>query len=151
MVEVLKIMVTSLKRSHACTATVHAPTLQQASTGPRLHWRFPDTHRQGLWGHCPFSWVLVHKVLLCPPRIYFQFSVSTGSSMVGLMGASSKRTYAIPTPRAPVPAADHCWPIPPQETLKHSSVSVSEGSLGPGVQKVCLSPLSISGKNGVWF
>ena len=22
-----------------------------------------------LWGHC--SWVLVHKVLLCPPRVYF--------------------------------------------------------------------------------
>ena len=92
MVEVMKIMVTSLKRSQACTATVHAPTLQQASTGPRLHWRFPDTHRQGLWGHCPFSWVLVHKVLLCPPRIYFQFYVSTGSSMVGLMATSSKRT-----------------------------------------------------------
>ena len=34
--------------------------------------------------------------------------VSSGSSMVGLMVTSSKRTYAIPTPRAPVPAADHC-------------------------------------------
>ena len=44
-----------------------------------------------------------------------------------------------------------CWPIPPQETLKHSSVSVSVGSLGPGAHKVCLSPLSISGGFGVWF
>ena len=34
--------------------------------------------------------------------------------------------------------------IPPQETLKHSSVSVSVGLLGPGAHKVCLSPLSIS-------
>jgi len=34
-------------------------------------------------------------------------------------------------------------------TLKHSSVSVSVGSLGPGAHKVCLSPLSISGRNGV--
>ena len=44
-------------------------------------------------------------------------------------------------PRAPVPAADHCRPIPPQEMPKHSSVSVSVGSLGPGVHKICLSPL----------
>ena len=50
--------------------------------------------------------------------------------MVGLMATSSKRYYAIPkpaSPRAPVPAAVHCWPIAPQETLKHSSVSVSWG------------------------
>ena len=33
--------------------------------------------------------------------------------------------------------------------LKHSSVSVSVGSLGPGMHKVCLSPLSISDGYGV--
>ena len=32
---------------------------------------------------------------------------------------------------------------------KHSSVSVSMGSLGPGAHKVCLSSLSISGGYGV--
>ena len=48
--------------------------------------------------------------------------------------------------KAPAPAAVHCWPVPPQETLKHSSVSGSVGSLGPGVHKVCLSPLSVSGR-----
>ena len=71
--------------------------------------------------------------------------------MVGLMVTSSKRAYAIPrsaAPRAPVPVAVHCWPIPPQETLKHSSVSVSVGSLGPGAHKVRLSPLSVSGGYG---
>ena len=36
-----------------------------------------------------------------------------------------------------------------QETLKHSSVSVSVGSLSPGVHKACLSPLSISVRYGV--
>ena len=36
-----------------------------------------------------------------------------------------------------------------QETLKHSSVSVSMESLGPGAHKVCLNPLSVSGGNGV--
>ena len=51
-----------------------------------------------------------------------QSYVSSGSSMVGLMETSSKRTYAIPKARAPVPATDHCQPISPQEMLKHSSV-----------------------------
>ena len=62
-----------------------------------------------------------------------QSCVNSGSSMVGLMATSSKRAYTIPmsaTPRALVPAADHCRLIPPQEMLKHSSVSVSVGSLG---------------------
>ena len=57
-----------------------------------------------------------------------QSCVSSGSSMVGLMASSSKRAYAIPrstAPRAPAPVADHCRPGPPQETLKHSSGSVS--------------------------
>ena len=48
--------------------------------------------------------------------------------------------------QSPAPAAGHCWPIPLQGTLKHSSVSVSVGSLGPGVHKVCLNPKSISGE-----
>ena len=78
-----------------------------------------------------------------------QFYVSSGSSIVGLMATSCKMTYAIPTPRAPVPAADHCQPVPPQEMLKHCSVPVSVGSLGPDTHKVCLSRLSVSGGNGV--
>ena len=63
--------------------------------------------------------------------------------MVGLMVISSKRAYVIlrsAAPRAPGPAAVHCWPIPPQETLKYSSGSVSVGSLGPGVHKVLFEP-----------
>ena len=68
------------------------------------------------------------------------------------MVTSSKRAYVIPkfaAPRAPVPVADHHQPTPPQEMLKHSSVSVSVGSLGRGAHKICLSPLSVSGRNGV--
>ena len=48
------------------------PTLQQATTDPRLLQRLPVTHRQVSCGvTVPFSWVLVHKALLCPPRVYF--------------------------------------------------------------------------------
>ena len=104
----------------------------------------------------PFSRVLMHTgFCFCPPRACFPRPVlSSGSSMVGLMVTFSKRAYAKPksaAPRASASAAVHCWPIPPQEMLKHSSVSVSVGSLGSGVHKVCLSPLSISGGYGVWF
>ena len=79
--------------------------------------------------------------------LFPQSCVSSGCSMLGLMATSCKRTYAIPAPRASVLAADHRQPVRPQETLKHSSVSVSVGSLGPGAHKVCLSPLSISGRS----
>ena len=63
-----------------------------------------------------------------------QSYVSSGGSMVGLMATSSKRAYAIPesaAPRALIPVAGHCWPVPLQETLKQSSGSVSVESLGP--------------------
>ena len=94
----------------------------------------------------------MYKVLFVPSKSLFpQSSVSSGGSMVGLMATSFKRAYAIPrsaAPRAPAPAVGHCRPVPPQETLKHSSGSVSVGSMGPGAHKVCLSPLSVSDGNG---
>ena len=129
MVEVMKIMVTSLKRSHACPATLSALNLQQATTNPCLCQRLPDTHRQVwdslLWGHCSFLLGPgVQKVLFVPSKSLFpQSSVSSGDSMVGLMATSSKRAYATPksaAPRAPVPVAVHYLPRPPQEMLKHS-------------------------------
>ena len=58
MVEAMRIMATSFKRFHACTAALSAPTLQQATADPGLHWRLLDTHGQVwvslLWGHCSF-------------------------------------------------------------------------------------------------
>ena len=56
---------------------------------------------------------------------------------MGLLASSSKRAYVITgstAPRAPTLASVHCRPMSPQETLKHSSVSVSVGSPGSGVQ-----------------
>ena len=135
-------------------------TLQQATTDPRLCQRLLDTHGQVwvslLWGHYFFFLGLgVHKVLFVPSKSLFpQSCVSSGGSMVGLMVTSSKRALAMPrstAPRAPAPTTGHCWPVPPQETLKHSSVSVSVGSLGPGVHKVCLSPPSVTGRYWVSF
>ena len=145
-------MVTSLKRSHACTATVHEPNPAAGHHRPPPLLETPE-HPQAslLWGHhCSFLLGPCAQGSVCALQESFpQSCASSGSSMVGLMVTSSKRNYAIPTPRAPVPAADHCQPVSPQEMLKHSSVSVSVGSLDPGVHKVCLSPLSVSGGNGV--
>ena len=135
-------------------------TLKQATIDPCLHQRPLDTDKQVwvslLWGHC--SLLLdpgTHMVLFVSFKsLLSQSCVSSGSSMMELMVTSSERAYAIPrstAPKAPAPAAVHCWPILLQQTLKHNSVLVFVGSLGPGVHKACLSPLSISGGCGVWF
>ena len=111
MVKVMKIIVTSFKRSCAPTA------LQQATANPFLHWRLLDTHRQVwvnlLWGPCSFLWGPgVHKFLFVPSKSLFpQFYVSSGGSIVELMATSSKRAYATSRPAAPRttgPAAGHC-------------------------------------------
>ena len=110
--------------------------LKQATFDPCLCWRLLDTHRQVwvslLWGHCSF--------ILGPGAHSFVCALQESVSPVlckfwplygGVNGTSSKRAYAIPrstAPRALAPTAVHYWPIPPQETLKHSSVSVSRGS-----------------------
>ena len=110
------------------------PTQQQVTASTRLHQRTLGTHGQ-VWGsllcgHCSFPLGSgAHKFLFVPSKSLFPPScVSSGGSMVGLMVTSSKRAYIIPrytAPRAHAPAAAHCWPIPPQEILKHSSGSVS--------------------------
>ena len=98
-----------------------------------------------------------HKVLFVLSKSLFpQYCVSSGGTLVGLMATSSKRSYAMPRSaalRAPAPAAGHCWPAPLQETQIHSNTVLAQsvGSLVPGVHKVCLSHLSVSGRYGVWF
>ena len=77
MVLVMKIMVTSFKRSHdrhCCTQC--PPNLHQATANSRLHQRLLDTHGQVwvnlLWGHCSF--LLGHgpyKVLFEPSKKLF--------------------------------------------------------------------------------
>ena len=90
MVEVMKIMATSFKRSHARTAAFSVPDPAADITDPRLHQRLLDTHRQVwvslLWGHCSFLLGPgTHMVLFVPSKSLLpQSCVSSGSSMVGL-------------------------------------------------------------------
>ena len=67
---------------------------------------------------------------MCPPRVCFPVLCKFRQLYGGLMMTPSKRACARPrsaAPRAPAPAGVHCRPGPPQETLRHSSVSVSVG------------------------
>ena len=142
MVEVMKIMLTSLKRPHACTAGVHAPNPAAGHHQPTPSLETPG-HPQASLGQS-----LVGSLLLSPgswctrfccalQETISQSCVNSGISVVGLMVTSSKRAYSTPKSAAPrAPEADHRRPIPSQEMLKHSSVSVSVWSLGPGARFV---------------
>ena len=95
MVEVMKIVVTFLKRPMHVLLQSMPPVLQQATTDPSLCQRLPDTHRQASCGvTVPFSWVLVHKVLLCPPRVYFP--VLCNFWQLGLMATWCSRCSRCP-------------------------------------------------------
>ena len=113
MVEVMKIMATSFKRSHACTSALSALTLQQATADPRLCRTLVGKSDSVSWGRSSlFLGPGSHKVLFVPSEsLSPQSCVSSGSSMVGLMATSSKRAYAMPgsiASRAPAPAAVYC-------------------------------------------
>ena len=79
MVEVMKIMGISFKRSHACTATLTAPNPAAGHHWPMPLLETPGHSRaslgQSLVGSLllsPGLCVLVHtKFCLCPPRVYF--------------------------------------------------------------------------------
>ena len=126
-------MATSFERSHAVTAVLSAP---DPAAGHCQHTPPPEApgHSGQVWvsllcGHCSFLLGPgVLKILYLPSKGLFpQSCVSSGISMVGLMVTSSKRACVIPrsaAPRAPVPAAGHCTPVPLQETLKHRSGSL---------------------------
>ena len=97
-----------------------------------------------------FPWVLVHTVLFVPSKSLFpQSCVSSGSTVVGLLATSSKRAYVMPRSAAPKALSLSQATASLHLLRRHSSVSVSAGSLGPGAHKVCLSPLSVSGGDGV--
>ena len=156
----MKIMVTSFKRSCAPTATLSTP---DPAAGHHWPMPLPETpgHSQTCLGQC-----LVGSLLLSPGSLCTQGSVCALPESVSpvlckfwwLYGGINGELLPwglchtqVHSTQSPPPTAVHCWPVPPQETPKYSFVLVSVGSLGPGVHKVCLSPLSVSGGYGVWF
>ena len=105
------------QKIHACTATPTAPNPVADHHQPTPPLEMPG-HSQASLGQFlvgslllfPGSWCTQVSVRALQEFIY-QFCVSSGSLLVGLMVTSSKRAYAIPkfvVPRAPVPVAVHC-------------------------------------------
>ena len=136
MVEVMKIMVTFFKRSHARTAALGAPYPAAGHRQPMPLLEILDTHGQVwvclLWGHCSFLLDPgAYNLLFVPSKSLFpQPCVSSGSLMVGLMVTSSKSAYVIPrstTPRAPAPEAVHCRSVP---CRRHSNTVLSQSMWG---------------------
>ena len=107
-------MVTSFKRSHACTATLSAPNSAAGHHRPAPLLETPG-HSQASLGQSLVGSLLLSpgaQGSVCALQASISHScVSSGSSVVGLMATSSKRAYAIlksAAPRAPVPVAGHC-------------------------------------------
>ena len=94
MVEVMKIMVTSFKRSHACTAPLSAPNPAPGHCWPMTLLETPG-HSQASLGQSRGG-SMHTRFCLCPARVCFPSPVRSGGSIVGLMVTSSKRAYAIP-------------------------------------------------------
>ena len=158
MMDVMMIMATFFKRPRACIAPLGAP---DSAGGHRWPTPPPETpgHSRASLGQSFVESLLLSPGSCCAQSLICALQESVSPVLCnfwwlcgGVNGDLLRRAYAIrrsAAPRAPAPAAGRCWPIPPQDTLKHSSGSVSVGSLGLGVHKVCLSPLSISGSYGI--
>ena len=94
MVEVMKIMVTSFKRTKGPMHTLLHAVPQPWSRPPLTHWLQLETPGpswaslgQSLWGHCSFLLGPgAHKLLLIPSKsLVPQSFVSSGGSIVGLI------------------------------------------------------------------
>ena len=143
------------QRFHLCIATLSAPNHaagHHRPMPPPETPRHPQAMGQSPVGSLLFSpGFLVHRVLLCPPKVYFLglckfwhlYCVANGD----LLQEGLCHTQLCCTQR-PCPCGRQLPTHSPTGDT-HSSIPVSVGSLSPGVQKVCLSPLSISGRNGV--
>ena len=129
----------------------------QATADPHLCWRLLDTRRQ-VWlsllcGHSSFLLGPgTHNVLLVPSKSLFPSPVYVLAALGRINGDLLQEGLCHPQvccTQSPCPCGRPLLTVLSQEMLRHSSVSVSVGSLGPGAHKVCLSPLSVSGRNGV--
>ena len=149
-------MATSFKRSHACTATLSAPSPAAGHPRPTPLLETPGHAQaslsQSLVGPLllsPGSWCT--QGCLCPPRVYFavlcMFWQLSGGVNGNLLQEGLCHTRVCCT-QSPCSCSS---PLLTHNSTgdKHNSVLVSVGSLGTGVHKVCLSPLSVSGRYGV--
>ena len=141
-----------------CTALLHPvpPTLQQATAKPNLRRRLLDTHRQ-VWvslllGHCSFllgPGAPKFCVCVCVPSkslfpVLCKFWQLYGGINGSLLQEGLYHTHVCYT-QSPCPCSR---PLPTYTSTGDAQTQFCLslcGSLGPGVHKVCLSTLGISG------
>ena len=154
MVEVMKIMVTSFKRSYASTSALNSHDPEPGHCWPTPPLETPGHSRANLGQSfvgslllCPGSWCA--QAFICAPQesvspVLFQFWWLYGGINGNLLQEGLCHTQVCGT-------QSHCWPIPPQETLKHSKAGLVQ-SLWSLLDRprFCLSPPSISGGYGKW-
>ena len=130
MVEIMKVMGDLLQKVPSMHCWTHWSRALPTYASARDSWTLMGMSGQFLVGSQLLSLGSgAHKLLFVPSKSLFcQSCVSSGGSIVGLMATSSKRAYTISRSHAPrAPASGHYWPVPLQETLRHSSGSLSVG------------------------
>ena len=160
-VEVRKKMVTSFKMSQTQSATLSAadPAVGHCEPMPKLE--IPGLSQTSLgqslieslllspepW--CTQGFVCALQEFVSP--VLYKYWWLYGEVNGDLLQKSLCHTQVCCT-QDPAPVAGHCWPIPPQETLKHSKAGLTQSLRGLLVCTMfCLSPLSVSGGYEIWF
>ena len=128
----------------------YRPCPQPCSRPPLTHTLTRDSRTPT--GKSPvgsLSLVLVHKVLLCPPRVYFPGLCKFWQLYGGVNGDLLQEDLCHTHTQNLCPCSR---PLPTRTSTGdvHTEFCLSLcGSLCPSACKICLSPLSISGGNGV--
>ena len=151
----MRIIATSFKRFHACTAALSAPNSAAGHRRPRPPLETPRhsgaSLGQSLVGSLllsPGSWCT--RFCLCPPRVCFQsceFWRLCGGVNGDLLHKGSWHTQVYCT-QSPCPCSRPLLTRTSAGDAQTQSGLVSVGSLGPGAHKVCLSLPSICGGMG---
>ena len=144
MVEVMKIMVTSFKRPHACTVTLSAPNHAASHRQPTPLLETPG-HSQASLGQSLVGSLLLYPRFWCTQGSVcaLQESISPVPCKFWWLCGGVKgdlflqeglcRTQVYCT-QSPCPCSRLLLTCTSSETLKQCSVSVSVGSLDPGAQ-----------------
>ena len=132
------------------------PTLQhhrRPTPPPETPGHSPASLGQSLVGLLllsPGSWC--PRFCLCPPRVCFSVLCKFWWLYGGINGDLDQEGLChiqVCCTQSPCPCGRPLLTWTSTGDTQHSSVSVSVRSLGPGVHKVCLSLLSVSGRYGV--
>ena len=130
--------------------------LKQATTDPCIHQRFLDTHRQVLdsllWGHCSFVLGPGAQGSVVPSKSLFPSPLQVLAALRWVNGDLLQEGLCqaqVCCTQSPCPCGS---PLPTRTSAGDARTQFCLslcGSLGPGAHRVCLSPVSVSGGNGV--